>query len=67
MEIYDYMVKRAAFEKLEHSLQKRFYSEALRLGFRIFFKVHVDDKGNVLRDNENPDFYRKWKEQKRNP
>ena len=64
LEIYDYMVRRAAFEKMEHSLPKQFYLDALRQGCRNFFKVQVDDKGDVLRDDENTEFFKKWKEQK---
>lgn len=66
MEIYDYMVQRAAFERMEHSLPRQFYRDALRQGCRSFFKVQVDDEGNVLCDDENTEFFTIWKEQKRN-
>lgn len=64
MEIYEYMAQRAAYEKKEHTLPIQFYRDALRQGCRSFFKVQVDDKGNVIRDDENIDFFNTWEQQK---
>lgn len=61
IEIFNYMTKRAAFEKMPHELTEAFYLGGLQIGCRNFFGVDVDDDGRVLGDFQNKKFFEIWK------
>lgn len=52
-----YMKSRAAFEGVEWSLTGSFLQQSFDQGIRTFFGVDVDEKGDLLADSQQPDFF----------
>ncbi len=59
--IYKYMKSRASFEKMEFKLDKTFFEAGFVLGVRNFFGVELNNKGNLLNDVQQPEFFKKYK------
>lgn len=55
-----YMKSRAAFEGVEWKLTAAFLQQSFDQGIRTFFGVDIDEKGNLLSDVQQPDFFKKY-------
>jgi hypothetical protein len=56
--LVEYMKARANFENRKWLLDNDWVEGMfVQKGTRIFFGVVLDDLGNILRDNNNPEFY----------
>ena len=55
-----YMKLRAAWEKLPWDLDVAFTEGYFRQGVRNFFGVDLDNRGNLLRDLQQPDFFKAY-------
>lgn len=59
--LIDYMRKRAEFENVGWELPDVYIENLfIQKGTRIFFGVVLDDLGNILRDDQQPEFYENY-------
>lgn len=59
--LVDYMSKRAAFEGVEWTLTEGFLQAHFNQGIRTFFGVEIDGAGALIRDDQQPDFFEKYR------
>lgn len=63
--LIDYMKQRAKFENTGWELPDSYIENLfVQKGTRIFFGVVLDDLGIILRDDQQPEFYEKYKNEK---
>jgi hypothetical protein len=55
--LYNYLMARAAYEKVDWGLPMVFFSHGFDLGMRCYFGVLVDDDGTMLADYQQPSFF----------
>jgi len=55
-----YMRARAAFEQVKWGLTKSFLQSHFDAGIRSFFGVELSDRGELLRDLQQPEFFRTY-------
>lgn len=55
--LYDYLMARAAYEKLDLALSKEFFTCCFDFGIRGFFGVLIDGDGTLLNDVQQPEFF----------
>ena len=55
--LYDYLMARAAYEKVDWALSKEFFTCGFDFGIRGFFGVQIDDDGTLLNDVQQPEFF----------
>ena len=60
-ELFDYMTYRAAQEKLEMSLEHKWFAVHFHAGYRSFFGIELDDEGNLLSDSQQPNMLEAWR------
>ena len=59
--LINYMKKRSEFENVGWEfLDSQVEYFFVQKGTRIFFGVVLDDLGNILKDSQQPDFYKKY-------
>lgn len=61
LRIYYYMKERAAHENMKFELDKKFFLNHFTIGVRRFFNVYLNDDGQIIRDTENPEFFKYYK------
>ena len=64
-EYYDYMSFRAKKENTPHELEVDWYFNHLRNGFVFFFGVY-NDNVHLVKDIQNPQAFKAWKESQNN-
>lgn len=57
---------RAAFKGVEWHLTDDYLQRDFDQGIRIFFGVEIDEKGGLLSDYQQPDFFEKYHREVRN-
>lgn len=59
--LIDYMKIRAKHENVEWEIPDDYLENMfVQKGTRIFFGVVLDDLGNILKDNKQPNFYKNY-------
>jgi len=56
-----YMRARAAFEGVKWKLSREYVQSHFDRGCRNFFGVELDDHGKLLRDEQQPDFFKNYR------
>ena len=59
--LYDYLMARAAYEKVGWALSMEFFTCGFDFGIRSFFGVLIDDEGTLLTDVQQPEFFSSYK------
>lgn len=59
-QIYNYIKARAHWEEVKFALDKSFFEAAFEVGTRRFFGVLLDDNGNLLEDDQFPEFFENY-------
>jgi hypothetical protein len=56
----DYVRFRAIKEGVQYSLSEEFFRDALEAGYRLFFNITVAENGQLMRDDEHPEWFQEW-------
>jgi hypothetical protein len=59
--LIDYMKQRAAHEGVKWELTEAFLQAHFDRGVRNFFGVAVDNRGQLIRDTQQPDFFETYR------
>ncbi len=55
-----YMSARAEFEGVEWKMPNKFMQDKFNAGCREFFGVRVDEAGDLIRDQQKPEFFKRY-------